>query len=54
VVELLSADGLRELRDAIARTLNDPDLDLAVWLPDTYEWIGSDGRPYDLGHRERP
>ena len=48
VVELLSADGLRELRDAIARTLNDPDLDLAVWLPDTYEWIGSDGRPYDL------
>jgi len=47
VVELLSADGLRELRDAIARTLNDPDLDLAVWLPDTYEWIGSDGRPYD-------
>jgi PAS domain S-box-containing protein len=48
VVELLSADGLRELRDAIARTLNDPDLDLAVWLPDTYEWIGADGRPYDL------
>ena len=48
MVELLSADGLRELRDAIARTLNDPDLDLAVWLPDTYEWIGSDGRPYDL------
>ena len=49
VVELLSADGLRELRDAIARTLNDPDLDLALWLPDTYEWIGSDGRPFDLG-----
>ena len=48
VVELLSADGLRELRDAIARTLNDPDLDLALWLPDTYEWIGSDGRPFDL------
>jgi len=48
VVELLSAGSLRELRDAIARTLNDPDLDLAVWLPDTYEWIGSDGQPYDL------
>jgi PAS domain S-box-containing protein len=48
VVELLSAGSLQELRDAIARTLNDPDLDLAVWLPDTYEWIGSDGQPYDL------
>jgi PAS domain S-box-containing protein len=48
VVELLSADGLPQLRDAIARTLNDPDLELALWLPDTYEWIGSDGRPFDL------
>ena len=48
VVELLSADGLRELRDAIAHTLNDPDLELAVWLPDTYEWVGVDGRPFDL------
>ncbi len=48
VVELLSADGLRELRDAIGRTLNDPDLELALWLPDTYEWIGVDGRPFDL------
>jgi len=48
VVELLSADGLGELRDAIARTLNDPDLELAVWLPDSYEWIGDDGRPFDL------
>jgi PAS domain S-box-containing protein len=49
VVELLSADGLRALRDAIARTLNDPDLQLALWLPETYEWIGSDGQPFDLG-----
>jgi PAS domain S-box-containing protein len=48
LVELLSAEGLRELRDAIARTLNDPDLQLALWLPDTFEWIGVDGRPFDL------
>jgi PAS domain S-box-containing protein len=49
VVELLSADGLQELRDAIAGTLHDPDLELAVWLPETYEWIGSDGTLFDLG-----
>jgi PAS domain S-box-containing protein len=49
VIELLSADGLQELRDAIAGTLHDPDLELAVWLPETYEWIGYDGRPFDLG-----
>jgi PAS domain S-box-containing protein len=48
VVELLSADGSRELRDAIAGTLNDPDLALALWLPETDEWIGVDGRPFDL------
>src|SRR3954465_10806000 len=49
VVELLSADGLQELRDAIAGTLHDPDLELAVWLPETYEWIGCDGALFDLG-----
>jgi PAS domain S-box-containing protein len=48
VVDLLSADGLLELRDAIAGTLNDPDLQLAVWLPDTFEWIGEKGQPFDL------
>jgi PAS domain S-box-containing protein len=49
VVELLSANGLRELQDAIAGTLHDPGLQLAVWLPETYEWIGCDGEPFDLG-----
>jgi PAS domain S-box-containing protein len=49
VIELLSANGSRELRDAIAGTLNDPDLELALWLPETDQWVGVDGRPFDLG-----
>ncbi|HEX5470050.1 MAG TPA: PAS domain-containing protein [Gaiellaceae bacterium] len=48
VVELLSADGLEELQDAIAGTLGDPELELAVWLPETFEWIGADGGAFDL------
>ena len=48
VLDLSAAEGPHELRDAIARTLGDPDLQLALWLPESYEWIDVDGRPFDL------
>ncbi|MEO8290241.1 MAG: PAS domain-containing protein [Gaiellaceae bacterium] len=48
VVELSEAESTPELQSAIARTLGDPDLQLALWLPDSYEWIDVEGRPFDL------
>jgi PAS domain S-box-containing protein len=51
VVELSYAESPLELQSAIARTLGDPDLQLALWLPDAFEWIDADGRPFDLEAR---
>jgi PAS domain S-box-containing protein len=48
LVELSAAESSQELQEAIARTVGDPDLQLALWLPDSYEWIDVDGRPLDL------
>jgi signal transduction histidine kinase len=37
-----------ELRDALARTLRDPTLELAYWLPEYGTWAGVDGKPVAL------
>ncbi len=36
------------VRDALARTLGDPSLELALWLPDRKSYVDGDGRPVEL------
>jgi len=36
------------VRDALARTLRDPSLELALWLPDRGTYVDSHGRPLEL------
>jgi signal transduction histidine kinase len=36
------------VRDALARTLRDPSLELALWLPDRASYADRDGRPLEL------
>ena len=54
-VELRTDPSPTELRDALARTLRDPSLSLAYWLPQFRSWSDLDGRPVALpaegGHR---
>ena len=33
------------IRDALARTLNDPSLDIAYWLPESGRYVSSEGKP---------
>jgi signal transduction histidine kinase len=37
-----------ELRDALAKALGDPSLELAFWLPETRAYVDADGRPVDV------
>jgi signal transduction histidine kinase len=37
-----------EVRDALARTLGDPTLEVALWLPDQGSYVDSQGRPFTL------
>ena len=48
VLELRTDPPPRALRDALARTLRDPDLTLAYWLPDFDTYVDLDGNPVDL------
>ncbi len=52
VGELIAAIGgpgrQRGLRDALARALNDPSLELAYWLPDSERHVDPEGRPVEL------
>jgi signal transduction histidine kinase len=48
MVELGSAPEPRRLRDLLARTLGDPSLQLAFWIPDREEWVDADGSPVSL------
>jgi signal transduction histidine kinase len=48
VIELRSEPAPADLRDALARTLGDPDLTLAYWLPDFASYADLDGRPVTL------
>jgi PAS domain S-box-containing protein len=45
VVELGEHPAPGELRDALARALRDPRLELAYWLPESEGWVDADGRP---------
>jgi signal transduction histidine kinase len=52
VVELRAEPGPADLRDALARALRDPSLELAYWLPDYRSYVDLEGRPLEL--REQP
>ncbi|MFL5925986.1 MAG: sensor histidine kinase [Gaiellaceae bacterium] len=45
VVELGRLPEPGRLRDALARALGDPSLELAYWIPETSGYVGIDGRP---------
>jgi signal transduction histidine kinase len=48
VVELERAAPPGAIRDALARTLGDPSLELALWLPDRHGYVDGAGRPVVL------
>jgi signal transduction histidine kinase len=48
VVELRRDLASADLRDALARTLRDPSLELAYWLPQFETYVDVDGQPVDL------
>jgi signal transduction histidine kinase len=48
VVELGRMPQPGRLRDALARALRDPSLELAYWIPETEGYVGIDGRPVAL------
>ena len=54
VVALGSASQPAEVRDAIARTLRDPSLVLAFWLPDSGRYVDPDGRGLSVADGARP
>ena len=47
VVELEAHPGAPQLRDAVARALGDPSLELGFWLPDEIRYVTADGRPFE-------
>ncbi len=48
VVSLGEASEPADLREALARALGDPSLQLAFWLPGGHRYVGADGRPLEL------
>src|SRR3954463_9033978 len=48
VVELDTNPEQRQLRDALARALKDPSLELGYWIPASEEYLGADGKPVDV------
>lgn len=48
VVELGRMPPPGRLRDALARALGDPSLELAYWIPESESYVGIDGRPVDV------
>jgi signal transduction histidine kinase len=48
VLELREEPAPADLRDALARALRDPSLELAFWLPDFGVYVDLDGRPVEL------
>jgi PAS domain S-box-containing protein len=48
VIELVQSQAPGRLRDALARTLRDPSLTLAYWIPETESYVDSGGRPVEL------
>jgi signal transduction histidine kinase len=52
LVELRETRAPGALRDALARVLHDPSLEIAYWLPDREAYVGGDGRPFELPAEE--
>ena len=48
LVELGETRAPGAVRDALARALHDPSLEVAYWLPDHQVYVGVDGRPAEL------
>jgi signal transduction histidine kinase len=48
VVELGQTRATANLRDALARALHDPGLELAYWLPEQARYVGGEGQPIQL------
>lgn len=53
VVELEGSARVGRIREALARTLHDPTLEVAYWLPSQRGYVDADGRPVTLP-TERP
>jgi signal transduction histidine kinase len=49
VLELQTEPAPADLREALARALRDPSLQLAYWLPDFEVYVDLNGRPLELG-----
>jgi signal transduction histidine kinase len=47
VLDLEAHPGALELRDAVARALGDPSLELGFWLPDEGRYVTAEGRPIE-------
>ena len=52
VVELGAVSRPHDVRDAIARALSDPSVELAFWLPEEQRYVDSDGSPLEPAARE--
>jgi signal transduction histidine kinase len=48
IVELGADQEPADLREALARTLRDPSLTLAYWVPEFQRWVDADGAPVEL------
>jgi len=48
VAQLSKTPRDEELRDALAKALDDPSLELAFWLPESQEYVDADGRPVEV------
>ncbi|HJZ60748.1 MAG TPA: histidine kinase [Miltoncostaeaceae bacterium] len=46
VVELGETPGPGGLRDALVRSLRDPSLEVAYWLPEEHAYVDAEGRPF--------
>jgi signal transduction histidine kinase len=53
LIELRADPAPADLRDALARALRDPSLDLAYWLPDFRTYVDLEGRPVELSDDRR-
>jgi signal transduction histidine kinase len=49
---LRSRPGAQQLRDVIAKALDDPSLRLAYWVPRAEHWVGSDGQELAIGQAQ--
>jgi signal transduction histidine kinase len=50
MVRLQHAPARGELREALSLALRDPSIEIAYWLPEKEQYVGPDGRPYELPH----